>query len=93
MGIHRNAVLHVARLARLNVQEKDVDSLAKELSGILDYVAQLPEEPAGLAADKERGLGRRADLCHEAISAKLLPLSAGHSGDFVHVPKVVDNES
>ena len=92
MGIDRDAVLHVARLARLNVQDQDLDALAEELSGILDYVAQLPEEEEGSLQGTEKGLGRREDLCHSPSASKLLELSAGHRGDFVHVPKVVDND-
>lgn len=34
-------VQKIAQLARLNVPEKDIDALTKQLSGILDFVAQM----------------------------------------------------
>jgi aspartyl-tRNA(Asn)/glutamyl-tRNA(Gln) amidotransferase subunit C len=43
MKIDRNEVLHVANLARLELQEDEVDRLASQLSAILDYVDKLGE--------------------------------------------------
>lgn len=39
--IDRDQVVHVARLARLELGEDEVDSLALELSSILDHVDRL----------------------------------------------------
>ena len=36
-------VRHIAKLARLNLEEKDVEKFAKELSAILSYVEKLQE--------------------------------------------------
>jgi aspartyl-tRNA(Asn)/glutamyl-tRNA(Gln) amidotransferase subunit C len=36
-------VLHVARLARLKLEEDEVDAMAAELSGILDHVERIGE--------------------------------------------------
>ena len=36
--IDREQVLHVARLARLELADEEVDRMARELSGILDHV-------------------------------------------------------
>jgi aspartyl-tRNA(Asn)/glutamyl-tRNA(Gln) amidotransferase subunit C len=46
MSIGRDEVLHVARLAELAVRENEVDRLVRQLSRIVDYVAQLDEVPA-----------------------------------------------
>ena len=39
--IDREEVLHVARLARLRLDEKEVERMAGELSGILEHVERI----------------------------------------------------
>jgi aspartyl-tRNA(Asn)/glutamyl-tRNA(Gln) amidotransferase subunit C len=39
--IDREQVLHVARLARLELADEEVDRMARELSGILDHVDKI----------------------------------------------------
>lgn len=41
--IDRDQVLHVARLARLDLDEEEVERMAGELSGILDHVDKISE--------------------------------------------------
>jgi aspartyl-tRNA(Asn)/glutamyl-tRNA(Gln) amidotransferase subunit C len=41
--IDREQVLHVARLARLRLDESEVEGMATELSGILDHVDRISE--------------------------------------------------
>jgi aspartyl-tRNA(Asn)/glutamyl-tRNA(Gln) amidotransferase subunit C len=41
--IDREEVLHVARLARLQLGEEEIEPLARELSAILDHVARIGE--------------------------------------------------
>jgi len=41
--IDKEKVKHIASLARLNVEDRDLDKLAKDLSAILDYVEELNE--------------------------------------------------
>jgi aspartyl-tRNA(Asn)/glutamyl-tRNA(Gln) amidotransferase subunit C len=41
--IDRDQVLHVARLARLELSEDELDKMAGELSGILDHVERMNE--------------------------------------------------
>jgi len=41
MAITREEVQHVARLARLSLQEAEAERLREQLSAILDYVRQL----------------------------------------------------
>jgi len=43
MAITRDNVLHVAKLARLELTETEIDRMQTDLSGILDYVNQLSE--------------------------------------------------
>jgi aspartyl-tRNA(Asn)/glutamyl-tRNA(Gln) amidotransferase subunit C len=41
--IDREQVLHVARLARLRVEEEDVERIAAELSQILDHIETISQ--------------------------------------------------
>jgi aspartyl-tRNA(Asn)/glutamyl-tRNA(Gln) amidotransferase subunit C len=41
--IDRKEVLHVARLARLALEEEEIEPMARELSAVLDHVARIGE--------------------------------------------------
>ncbi|HWX45194.1 MAG TPA: Asp-tRNA(Asn)/Glu-tRNA(Gln) amidotransferase subunit GatC [Solirubrobacteraceae bacterium] len=41
--IDRDEVLHVARLARLELGEEELDAMARELDGVLGHIARLAE--------------------------------------------------
>jgi aspartyl-tRNA(Asn)/glutamyl-tRNA(Gln) amidotransferase subunit C len=43
MAITRETVLHVAKLARLELGESEVERMQRDLGGILDYIALLSE--------------------------------------------------
>lgn len=53
MSISAEDVRHIAGLARLELSEEEVQRFRRELSAILDYVAQLEELEAGRAAEPE----------------------------------------
>jgi len=60
--IDREQVLHVARLARLRLDEEEVETMAGELSGILEHVDRIAEldlddvEPTSHVIDLENVL-------------------------------------
>lgn len=41
--IDRDEVLHVARLARLDLDDDEVEPMARELSAVLDHIAKISE--------------------------------------------------
>lgn len=43
MMLDRSEVIHIARLARLNLDEGEIERTAIELSGILDHVERISE--------------------------------------------------
>lgn len=45
--IDREQVLHVARLARLELSEEEIERMAAELSGILEHVDRIAELDLG----------------------------------------------
>jgi aspartyl-tRNA(Asn)/glutamyl-tRNA(Gln) amidotransferase subunit C len=60
--IDREQVLHVARLARLALTEEEVETMTRELSGILEHVDRIAEldleqvEPTAHVVDLENVL-------------------------------------
>jgi len=60
--IDREQVLHVARLARLALSEEEVETMARELSGILEHVDRIAQldldevEPTSHVVDLENVL-------------------------------------
>jgi aspartyl-tRNA(Asn)/glutamyl-tRNA(Gln) amidotransferase subunit C len=69
--IDREQVLHVARLARLRLDEAEVETMAGELSGILEHVDRIAEldlegvEPTSHVVELENVL--RADEPHRSL--------------------------
>jgi aspartyl-tRNA(Asn)/glutamyl-tRNA(Gln) amidotransferase subunit C len=41
--LDREQVLHVARLARLSLTDEEVDTMARELSAVLDHIEKIRE--------------------------------------------------
>lgn len=95
MAIDAATVRKVARLARIAEPEDRLEPLAKELSGILNWIEQLNEvdtdgvEP--MTTSVETTLPMRDDVVTEGgDSAKVLANAPkAHKGFFV-VPKVVE---
>lgn len=51
MTVSPTDVRHIARLARLDLTDEEVERFGRELSAILDYVEQLEALEAGTAAE------------------------------------------
>lgn len=95
MSVDADTVRKVARLARIAVQDHEVEPFAKELSGILDWVEQLQEvdvtgvEPMTSAVPMR--LKRRADAVTDGNRRDDILANAPESREgFFAVPKVVE---
>ncbi len=75
MKIGREEVLHVARLAELDVPAADVPSLVAQIGRIVDYVAQLDQVPAGEQAEPFLGGPDRVALREDTPGS--VPLARG----------------
>jgi|CXWL01.1.fsa_nt_gi aspartyl-tRNA(Asn)/glutamyl-tRNA(Gln) amidotransferase subunit C len=94
MPLTPEEVLHIARLARLHVDEQEVSHYARELTVILDYVAQLSSvdtssvESSSSVVLTENVL--RDDLVTPSLNRDIVLLGAPlHDGVFFMVPKVI----
>ena len=69
--IDRDEVLHVARLARLQLREEEIEPMARELSAISDWVEKIGElDLDGVAPTShvvEMTGGLREDVPHECL--------------------------
>jgi aspartyl-tRNA(Asn)/glutamyl-tRNA(Gln) amidotransferase subunit C len=95
MSISRQDVLHVAKLAKLQLDEDEVESMREDLEKILDYVTQLSEletkdvPPTAHVAVAHTPL--RDDTTHEVLSTEeTLEEAPRRSGDGFAVPAFVD---
>jgi aspartyl-tRNA(Asn)/glutamyl-tRNA(Gln) amidotransferase subunit C len=95
MAIDAATVRKVARLARIAEPEDKLEPLARELSGILDWIEQLNEvDTAGvepMTSAVEVALPMREDVVTEGGDpAKVLSNAPKTISNFFVVPKVVE---
>jgi len=95
MSIDRETVQKIAYLARIRVADDQLDSLAGEISGIMDWIEQLSEldttgvEP--MASVAEMTLPMRKDAVTDGNCRDSVLKNAPDSEDgFFAVPKVVE---
>lgn len=95
MAIDAVTVRKVARLARIAEPEARIEPLARELSGIMDWIEQLAEvnidgvEPMTSAVSQPAPL--REDVVTEGGDPeRVLANAPRRAGDFFVVPKVVE---
>ncbi|MGD1926463.1 MAG: Asp-tRNA(Asn)/Glu-tRNA(Gln) amidotransferase subunit GatC [Paracoccaceae bacterium] len=95
MSVDKDTVRRVASLARIAVEEQDLEPLAGELNGILDWVEQLNEvnvdgvEP--MTSVTPMALKQRADGVTDGDRRNdILANAPDHREGFFAVPKVVE---
>ena len=95
MPLDRDAVRHIATLARIRVPDGDLDAMARELDGILHWVEQLKEvdtskvEP--MTGAVRMALPRRQDAITDGdCRDKILANGPETTHGFFVVPKVVE---
>lgn len=97
MALTREDVLHVAKLARLDLTEKEVERFQHELSAILDYVSQLSEvDTTGVDPTAQvTGLINRfrddvANPVSDETRQRLLDAAPEREGNYVKVKAVFE---
>jgi aspartyl-tRNA(Asn)/glutamyl-tRNA(Gln) amidotransferase subunit C len=100
MALEKAAVAHIAKLARIRLEETELEPLAAELSRILLWVEQLGEvdtsDVAPMTSVAAAGLPMRDDIVTDGDGRDAIlgnaPQSAanGKQRGFFAVPKVVE---
>ena len=95
MSIDKNQVKKVAKLSRISLDDRKLESLSKDLDSILKFVEQLNEldtkkiEPLNSIVDKTLEL--RSDKINDGkIKDEILKNSPDKNEEFFIVPKVVE---
>ena len=95
MSLDQATVRRIASLARIRVEEHEVENLCQELNGILGWIEQLNEVDvtgiAPLTGASGTALAMRPDVVTDGGNPeKLLSNAPDRLGDFYVVPKVVE---
>jgi aspartyl-tRNA(Asn)/glutamyl-tRNA(Gln) amidotransferase subunit C len=95
MTIKKEDIMHIAYLARLELNDSEVEQMRTHFNRILEYVAQLeelPDKPPGKAGF-ERETHLREDVVGETLSTKDSLRSAPKvRDDMIVVPEVISDE-
>ncbi|WP_428484484.1 Asp-tRNA(Asn)/Glu-tRNA(Gln) amidotransferase subunit GatC [Rhodopila sp.] len=95
MSLDHATVRRIAALARIRVEDHEVEPLCQELNGILGWIEQLNEVDvsgiAPLAGAANMAMAMRPDVVTDGgYPDKVLSNAPERSGDFYVVPKVVE---
>ncbi len=95
MSVDKDTVRRIARLARIRVQEEELQPLAQELSSILEWIGQLNEvdtegvEP--MTSVEDMPMKKRPDEVTDGDCVEdILANAPKREGNFFVVPKVVE---
>jgi len=95
MSIDKDTVKHIAKLARISLNDEKIDGLSKDLSSIIKFIEKLNE----LKTDKTKPLTsiinaslkpRKDEIKDGKIRDQILKNSPEKNDEFFVVPKVIE---
>ena len=95
MSIEKDTVKHISKLARISLDENNVDSLAKDLTSIMKFIENLnkldTDKTAPLTSIINASLKSRKDEVKDGkIRDQILKNSPEKNDEFFVVPKVIE---
>ena len=95
MSIDKDTVKHISKLARISLDEKNVDSLSKDLTSIMKFIENLnklnTDKTARLTSIINASLKSRKDEVKDGkIRDQILKNSPEKNDEFFVVPKVIE---
>jgi len=95
MSIDKDTVKHIAKLARISLDEKKINSFSKDLSSIMKFIEKLNElntdKTSPLTSIINASLRTREDEIKEGkIRDQILKNSPDKNEEFFVVPKMVE---
>ena len=95
MSIDKDTVKHIAKLARISLDEKKINSLSKDLSSIMEFIEKLnelnTEKIVPLTSIIDASLRSRKDEVSDGkIRDQILKNSPEKNEEFYVVPKVIE---
>ena len=95
MSIDKDTVKHIAKLARISLDEKKINSLSRDLSSIMKFIEKLNElntdKTSPLTSIINASLRTREDEIKDyKIRDQILKNSPDKNEEFFVVPKVIE---
>ena len=95
MPIDKDTVKHISKLARISLDEKNADSLSKDLTSIMKFIESLnkinTDKTAPLTSIINASLKSRKDEVKDGkIRDQILKNSPEKNDEFFVVPKVIE---
>ena len=95
MSIDKDTVKHISKLARISLDENNVESLSKDLTSIMKFIENLNElntdKTAPLTSIINSSLKSRKDEVKDGkIRDQILKNSPEENDEFFVVPKVIE---
>ena len=95
MSIDKDTVKHISKLARISLDEKNVDSLSKDLTSIMKFIESLnkinTDKTTPLTSIVNASLTSRKDEVKDGkIRDQILKNSPENNDEFFVVPKVIE---
>ena len=95
MSIDKDTIKHIAKLARISLDEKKINSLSKDLSSIIKFIEKLnelnTEKTEPLTSIINASLKTRKDeVIDGKIRDQILKNSPEKNEEFFVVPKVIE---
>ena len=95
MSIDKNTVKHISKIARISLDEKNVDSLSKDLTSIMKFIESLnklnTDQTVPLTSIINASLkSRKDDVKDGKIRDQILKNSPEKNEEFFVVPKVIE---
>ena len=95
MSIDKDTLKHISKLAKISLDDKNVDDLSKDLSSIIKFIEKLnevnTEKTVPLTSIINASLKSREDeVKHEKIRNQILKNSPEKNEEFFVVPKVIE---
>jgi len=95
--ISEKEIEELARVSRITLSSDELERYCEMLTGMVSFASLLDDEGAGAFASAEcsreaaSGEALREDTVRESLSKEaLLSLSTSHNGDFLLVPRAVE---
>jgi len=95
MSIDKDTVKHISKLARISLDEKNIDNLSKDLTSIMKFIENLnklnTDKTAPLTSIINASLKSRKDEVKDGkIRDQILKNSPEKNDEFFVVPKVIE---
>ena len=95
MSIDKDKIKHTAKLARISLDEKKIEDLAKDLSNIFKFIEKLnkanTDNVKPLSSILDHSLRSREDKVNDGnIRDQILENAPNKNDDFFIVPKVIE---